>query len=212
VVHALPQVIAGLDGLGSFVFALSGGLLAVQKRFDLFGVLLLSFVVAVTGGITRDVLIGAVPPASVASWHNLAIAASGGLLTFYLYPVVQSLSRGVLFFDAIGLAVFAVTGAQKALQYGINPVMAAVLGMVSGIGGGMARDVLAGEVPNLLRADLYALAALAAAGIVSLGQLLGAGPFYPMLFGGAACIFLRMMAIYRGWRIPVAHWGSAGSE
>src|SRR3954447_817624 len=165
--HALsPAVVAALDGLGSFVFALSGGLLAVQKRFDLFGVLLLSFVVAVTGGITRDLLIGAVPPASVASWHNLAIAAFGGLLTFYLYPVVQSFSRGVLFFDAIGLAVFAVTGAQKALQYGINPVMAAVLGMVSGIGGGMMRDLLAGDVPTVLRADLYALAALAAAGIV----------------------------------------------
>jgi uncharacterized membrane protein YeiH len=210
--HALPQMVMALDGVGSFVFALSGGLLAVQKRFDLFGVLLLSFVVAVTGGITRDLLIGAVPPASVASWHNLAIAAFGGLLTFYLYPVVQSFSRGVLFFDAIGLAVFAVTGAQKALQYGINPVMAAVLGMVSGIGGGMMRDVLAGDVPTVLRADLYALAALAAAGVVSLGQVLNAGPLYPMLLGAAVCIFLRMMAIYRGWRVPVAHWRADGSQ
>ncbi len=203
---------AALDGVGSFVFALSGGLLAVQKRFDLFGVLLLSFVVAVTGGITRDLLIGAVPPASVASWHNLAIALFGGLLTFYGYPLVQSLSRSVLFFDAIGLAVFAVTGAQKALRYGIDPVMAAVLGMVSGIGGGMMRDVLAGDVPTVLRADLYALAALAAAGIVALGQVLDAGPLYPMLLGVAACIFLRMMAIYRGWRVPVAHWRADGSD
>jgi len=168
--HALPQAVAALDGVGSFVFALSGGLLAVQKRFDLFGVLLLSFVVAVTGGITRDLLIGAVPPAAVASWHTLAIAAFAGLLTFYVYPVVQSFRRDVLLFDAIGLAVFAVTGAQKALHYGIDPVMAAVLGMVSGIGGGIMRDVLAGEIPTVLRADLYALAALAAAGIVSLGQ------------------------------------------
>src|SRR3954447_16941446 len=109
--HALPEMVTVLDGLGSLVFALSGGLLAVQKRFDLFGVLLLSFVVAVTGGITRDLLIGAVPPAAVASWHTLAIAISGGLLTFCVYPVVQSFRRGVLFFDAIGLAVFAVTGA-----------------------------------------------------------------------------------------------------
>ena len=95
------------------------------------------------------------------------------------------------------------TGAQKALQYGIDPVMAAVLGMVSGIGGGMMRDLLAGDVPTVLRADLYALAALAAAGIVSLGQALGARPLYPMLFGAAACVFLRLMAIYRGWRFPV---------
>ncbi|MFL5254649.1 MAG: trimeric intracellular cation channel family protein [Rhodopila sp.] len=212
-VHVLsPALIAVLDGVGSFVFALSGGLLAVQKRFDLFGVLVLSFVVAVTGGITRDLLIGAVPPASVASWHNLAIAVCGGLLTFYLYPVVKSFNRSVLFFDAIGLAVFAVTGAQKAIQYGINPVMAAVLGMVSGIGGGMMRDILAGDVPTVLRADLYALAALAAAGIVALGQAVGTSSQYPMLLGGAACVFLRMMAIYRGWRLPVASWRTDRSE
>jgi uncharacterized membrane protein YeiH len=203
---------AVLDGVGSFVFALSGGLLAVQKRFDLFGVLVLSFVVAVTGGITRDLLIGAVPPASVASWHNLAIAVCGGLLTFYLYPVVESFNRPVLFFDAIGLAVFAVTGAQKAIQYGINPVMAAVLGMVSGIGGGMMRDILAGDVPTVLRADLYALAALAAAGIVALGQAVGTSSLCPMLLGAAACVFLRMMAIYRGWRLPVATGRADGSE
>ena len=199
-------VLVALDWLGSFVFALSGGLLAVQKRFDLFGVLLLSFVVAVAGGITRDVLIGAVPPAAVASWHTLAIAIVGGLLTFFVYPTLQSFKRDILLFDAVGLALFAVTGAQKALHYGINPVMAAVLGMVSGIGGGIVRDVLAGDVPTILRADLYALAALAAAGIVSAGQVLGAPPFYPMLVGAAACIFLRVMAIYRGWRIPVANW------
>ena len=210
--HALPQVMAALDGLGSFVFALSGGLLAVQKRFDLFGVLVLSFVVAVTGGTTRDLLIGAVPPASVASWHTLAIALFGGLLTFYGYPLVQSLRRGVQFFDAIGLATFAVTGAQKALAYGIDPVMAAVLGMVSGIGGGMMRDVLAGNVPTVLRADLYALAALAAAGIVCLGQVLDARPLYPMLLGAAACVLLRLMAIYCGWRVPVSHWRADGSE
>ena len=209
--HALQQVTAALDGLGSFVFALSGGLLAVQKRFDLFGVLLLSFVAAVTGGVTRDLLIGAVPPAAVASWHSLAIAIFGGLLTFYAYPAVQSLGRDVLLFDAAGLSVFAVTGAQKALQHGIDPVMAAALGMVSGIGGGIMRDILAGDVPTVLRADLYALAALAAAGIVSLGQVLGARPLYPMLLGAAACVFLRMMAIYRGWRVPVAHWRADGN-
>ena len=209
--HALsPALMTTLDGLGSFVFALSGGLLAVQKRFDLFGVLVLSFVVAVTGGIMRDVLIGAVPPAAIASWHTLAIAVLGGLLTFYVFPVVQSLGRDILLFDAIGLAVFAVTGAEKALHYGIDPVMAAVLGMVSGIGGGMTRDLLAGDVPTVLRADLYALAALAAAAIVSLGQVLGARPLYPMLLGAAACVFLRLMAIYRGWRVPSVPWHGTG--
>jgi uncharacterized membrane protein YeiH len=118
----------------------------------------------------------------------------------------------VLLFDAVGLAVFAVTGTQKALHYGIDPVMAAVLGMVSGIGGGIMRDVLAGDVPMILRADLYALAALAAAGIVSVGQVLDARPLYPMLLGATACVFLRVMAIYRGWRAPVASWTAEGNK
>ncbi|MBN9562988.1 MAG: TRIC cation channel family protein [Alphaproteobacteria bacterium] len=205
-------VLAVLDGLGSFVFALSGGVLGVQKGFDLFGVLLLSFVVAVTGGITRDVLIGSVPPVSIASWHNLAIAIAGGLLTFYVYPLVRSRQRDVLLFDAIGLAVFAVTGTTKALAFGIDPVMAAVLGMISGIGGGMARDVLAGEIPSVLRADIYAVAALAAGAVVSVGHVLGSWPAGSMLLGAAVCLFLRLMAIYRGWRIPAARWRDDGSK
>jgi uncharacterized membrane protein YeiH len=195
-----------LDGLGSFVFALSGGLLAVQKKFDLFGVLLLSFVAAVTGGIARDLLIGAIPPDAIASWHTMAIAMLGGLLTFYVYPVVLLHRRDVLLFDAVGLALFAVTGTQKALQHGIDPVMAAVLGMLSGIGGGIGRDILAGEVPSVLRADIYAVAALAAGTCVSLGWVLGLEPIYPMLFGAGCCLFLRIMAIWRGWQIPVANW------
>ncbi|MGH7079061.1 MAG: TRIC cation channel family protein, partial [Acetobacteraceae bacterium] len=107
----------------------------------------------------------------------------------------------------IGLAVFAVTGTEKALAYGIDPGMAAVLGMISGIGGGMVRDVLAREIPFVLRADLYALAALAAAGIVAIGHVLGAAPLYPILLGAVVCVLLRMMAIYRGWRAPLARWG-----
>lgn len=203
-------LVAVLDGLGSFVFALSGGLLAVQKRFDLFGVLLMAFVAAVTGGITRDVLIGAVPPAAIATWHTLAIAAAGGLLTFYVYPAVHARWRHVLLLDAVGLALFAVTGAQQALRYGIDPVMAAVLGMASGIGGGIMRDILAGEVPSVLRADLYALAALAAAGAVSVGHVVHAPPLPAMLLGAGACLLLRLGAIYRGWRVPAARWGGEG--
>lgn len=204
----LPQLLmASLDGLGSFVFALSGAVVGVQKRFDIFGVLVLAVVVAVAGGTTRDVLIGAVPPASITDWHDVVIAIGAGLLTFYIYPLIQSLQRDVLVLDAIGLAVFAVTGTEKALAYGIDPGMAAVLGMISGIGGGMVRDVLAREIPFVLRADLYALAALAAAMIVAIGHVLGAAPLLPMLLGAAVCIFLRMMALYRGWRAPLARWG-----
>jgi uncharacterized membrane protein YeiH len=202
----LKNLIEVLDWVGTLAFALSGGLLGVRKRFDLFGVLFLSFVVAVAGGMMRDILIGALPPAAITDTHYFMISIGAGLLTFYWYPRVASLQHQILLFDMVGLALFAVIGAQKALDYGINPLMAAIMGMLTGIGGGMARDVLAGEVPFVLRADLYAIAALAAGAAVSIGHVIGSPPLVPMLLGAALCIFLRLMAIYRGWRAPVAPW------
>lgn len=196
-----------LDWVGTLVFAFSGALLGVQKRFDLFGVLFLSFVVAVVGGMMRDVLIGAVPPVAITDTHYFLISIVGGLITFWWYPGVATLQRQILLFDAVGLALFAVIGAQKAIDYGINPLMAAILGMITGIGGGMTRDVLAGDVPFVLRGDLYAVAALAAGATVSLGHMLGVAPSAPMLLGAGLCVFLRLMAIYRGWRAPIGPWG-----
>ena len=200
----MSGMVEALDWIGTFVFALSGGLLGVQKRFDLFGVLFLSFVVAVAGGMIRDVLIGAIPPAGISEIHYFLIAIAGGLITFYCYPRVASRQSQMLLLDAVGLGLFAVIGAAKAVDYGINPLMAAIMGMLTGIGGGMMRDVLAGEVPFVLRSDLYAVAALAAGGIVALGHVLGMTRLYPMLVGAAICILLRIMAIYRGWRAPVS--------
>jgi len=203
----LQILIETLDWVGAFVFALSGGLLGVQKKFDLFGVLFLSFVVAVAGGILRDVLIGAVPPAAIEEIHYFLLAMAGGLITFYWYPKVLSRQGQILLFDAVGLGLFAVIGAQKAIDHGINPLMAAIMGMLTGIGGGMARDVLAGDVPFVLRSDLYAVAALAAGAIVAIGHVLNVPPSYTMLVGATVCIVLRALAIYRGWRAPVAFWG-----
>ena len=204
VLHTLTNV---LDWIGTLVFAFSGALVGVQKRFDLFGVLFLAFVVAVVGGMARDLVIGAVPPVAITDIHYFLIAIAGGLIVFWWYPRMATLQRQILLFDAVGLSLFAVTGAQKAIDYGINPLMAAILGMITGIGGGMTRDVLAGDVPFVLRGDLYALAALAAGGTVALGHVLAIAPLTPMLLGGAICVFLRLMAIYRGWRAPVARWG-----
>ncbi len=198
------DLIAVLDWTGTLAFALSGGLLGVRKNFDLFGVLFLSFVVAVAGGMMRDVLIGAIPPVAITEIHYFLIAIGAGLVTFFWYPTVESLQRLILLFDAVGLALFAVTGAEKAIEHGIHPMMAALLGMLSGIGGGMTRDVLAGDTPFVLRSDLYAVAALAGGAIVAAGHAIGVAPFYPMIVGAAVCIFLRLMAIYRGWRAPVA--------
>ncbi|MBR0670272.1 trimeric intracellular cation channel family protein [Neoroseomonas soli] len=203
----VKDLITVLDWGGTFIFALSGGLLGVKKRFDLFGVLFLSFVVAVVGGITRDLLIGAVPPAAITEIHYFLIAIVGGLVTFWWYPSLTLLQRKILVLDAVGLGLFAVIGAQKAIDFGINPLMAGILGMLTGIGGGMLRDLLAGEVPFVLKGDIYALAALTGGAVVSIGHVMAISPSISMLLGAAACILLRLLAIFRGWRAPVARWG-----
>ena len=110
----------------------------------------------------------------------------------------------MLLFDTAGLALFAVAGTQKALAFGLHPVMAALLGMLTGIGGGMARDVLLAEIPTVLRADLYALAALAGAAIVVIGAPLQLPPTVVAISGALLCFGLRFIAIRRGWHLPVA--------
>src|SRR5215470_11331429 len=161
-----------LDLAGTFVFALSGATAGVKRRLDLFGVLVLSYVAGNAGGITRDLLIGAVPPAAITDWRYLAVSLLAGIVTFYWFSSIDRLRSPVLVFDGAGLALFAVVGTQKALAFGLNPLMAPLLGMLTGIGGGMARDLLLTEIPIVLRADLYALAALAGAAVVVIGATL----------------------------------------
>jgi uncharacterized membrane protein YeiH len=193
-----------LDLLGTFVFAISGATAGVTRRLDLFGTLVLSFVAGNVGGITRDVLIGSVPPTAISDWRYLAVSLLAGVITFYWSSAVDKLTSPVLVFDAAGLALFAVSGAQKALAFGLNPVMAALLGMVTGVGGGMVRDILVTEIPTVLRADIYAVAALAGAGVVVIGQLLHIPATATTIVGALLCFGLRLMAIHRGWHLPVA--------
>jgi uncharacterized membrane protein YeiH len=197
----LPLV---LDLMGTFVFALSGALAGVKRKLDLFGVLVLSFAAGNAGGITRDVLIGAVPPGAVNDWRYLGVSFVAGLTTFYFSPLIVRMWNPVLLFDAAGLALFAVAGASKALAYGLNPVMATVLGMVTGIGGGVVRDVLLAKIPAVLRAELYAVAALAGAAVVVIGQRLQLPTALVTAVALILCFWLRLMAIRRGWRLPVA--------
>lgn len=201
---SIGTFLVALDLGGTFVFALSGGVTAVKRRLDIFGVLVLAFAVGNAGGMTRDVLIGVVPPAAVREWRYLAVSILAGLVTFFWTPILDRLWSSVLVFDAAGLALFAVVGTQKALAYGLDPVMAALLGMVTGIGGGMLRDVLVTEVPVVLRADLYAVAALAGAAVVAVGRVLHF-PSVPVVIAGAVlCFGLRLGAIRRGWHLPMA--------
>jgi uncharacterized membrane protein YeiH len=200
-VEKLPLV---LDLTGTFVFALSGALAGVKRKLDLFGVLVLSFAAATSGGIARDILIGAIPPAAVNDWRYLGASLLAGAVTFYFSPLIVRMWNPVLLFDAAGLALFAVTGASKAIAYGLDPVMATVLGMVTGIGGGMVRDLLLAEIPTVLRAELYAVAALAAAAIVVIGHMLEL-PVAPVVATAlTSCFALRFMGIRYGWRLPVA--------
>lgn len=198
-----------LDFIGTFVFAISGALVAVRHRLDLFGVLVLSFAAATAGGITRDVLLGATPPTSLVDWRYFAVSALAGLLTFYRHAQVERMRNPVQLFDAVGLALFAVLGANKALAFGLGPVGAVMLGILTGIGGGIARDVLVAQVPNVLRRDLYAVAALAGALVVVVGDALR-WPAAPVAVAGALlCFGLRWLAIRRGWRLPVSGGGDA---
>jgi uncharacterized membrane protein YeiH len=193
-----------LDLIGTFVFALSGASAGVRRRLDLFGILVLSFVAGNVGGITRDLMIGAVPPAAISDWRYLAVSLLAGAVTFYWFSGIDRMRISVLVFDGAGLALFAVSGTQKALAFGLNPVMAALLGMLTGIGGGMARDVLLAEIPTVLRADLYAVAALAGAAVVVIGSLLHLPSTAATIAGAALCFGLRVMAIHRGWHLPIA--------
>ncbi|MBS7455605.1 trimeric intracellular cation channel family protein [Coralloluteibacterium stylophorae] len=192
-----------LDLVGSFVFAISGATVGVRHRLDLFGVLVLSFAAAVSGGIARDVLIGAVPPAAFADWRYLGVAILAGAITFFRYEDIERLRNPVQLFDAAGLALFAVAGATKALAWGLHPVMAVLLGMLSGIGGGIARDMLVAQVPVVLRAELYAVAAALGAAVAVLGAWLALPPAAGMVAGALLCFGLRFMAIRHGWSLPV---------
>lgn len=200
----LRTLVLVLDLSGTFAFALSGAMAAVRRRLDVFGVLVISFAASTSGGILRDLLIGAVPPAALVDWRYLGVSLAAGLICFFWSSLIDKLRNPVQMLDAMGLALFAVAGAEKALSFGLSPVMAALLGMVTGIGGGVARDLLLAEIPAVLRSDLYAVAALLGAGVVVVAHLLGFPPLVAALCGGLACFALRLTAIRRGWRLPVA--------
>ena len=192
------------DLIGTFVFALSGGTVAVRQRLDLFGVLVLSCAAAVSGGIVRDVLIDAHPPAALADWRYLGTAILAGLVTFRWSAAIERLRNPVQLFDAAGLALFAVLGTGKALAFGVSPFAATLLGMTTGIGGGIVRDLLVARVPVVLQAELYAVAALVGGGVVALAAVLQLPQQPAMAVGALACFGLRWMALRHGWQLPVA--------
>ena len=197
-------LLVAFDLGGTFVFAISGATVGVKHRLDLFGVLVLSFAAGNAGGITRDLMIGAIPPAAISEWRYVGVSMLAGLITFYGYRIINRLSSPVLIFDAAGLALFAVSGAGKALAFHAGPVAATLLGMLTGIGGGMLRDILVGEIPSVLRTELYAVAALVGAVVVVAGRSLHFSATGVAILGAVLCFGLRFMAMRRGWQLPIA--------
>jgi len=196
-------LLAALDLLGVFVFALSGATLAVQRRMDAFGVLFLAGVAALGGGVARDLLL-VVPVAALQDGRYLLTPLVAGVLVFFFSPLVERLAGAVRLFDAAGLGLFVATGTRTSLEAGLGAVPAVALGVLTGIGGGVLRDVLAGVVPVVLRREVYAVPALLGAAVVTVADGQGfSGP--APLVGAALLVFaLRMLGVWQDWHAPVA--------
>ncbi|NBM17143.1 trimeric intracellular cation channel family protein [Streptomyces sp. GC420] len=201
-----PSVQHTLDVAGIFVFAISGALLAVRKNFDVFGIAVLAEVTALGGGLFRDLVIGAVPPAAFTDLGYFVTPLVAAALVFFLHPEVERIQGAVNVFDAAGLGLFCVTGTTKAYESGLGLTASAVMGLATGVGGGVLRDVLANEVPSLLRwdRDLYAVPAIVGSVIVVLCIRLDA---LNAATGGLAALTaftLRLCAMRFHWRAPRA--------
>ena len=204
---ALPEpntLLVVLDLVGIFVFAITGALVAVRKELDVFAVLILALITGLGGGFLRDVLIGATPPAALADWRYLLVPAVAGLVTFFFHPSLNRKERVINVLDAAGLSLFCVTGALKAVEFGLGPVPAALMGMLTGIGGGVLRDMLTGRVPLVFRGELYATPALVAALVAVVGHQLGLRTAVVAVPAAALCFTWRVTAMRRGWNAPRA--------
>jgi len=190
--------------MGTFAFGLSGGILAVRKQMDLFGVLVLAVATGLGGGITRDVILGHTPPATLIDWRYLAAAGLAGVLVFLWYSRVVHHGRFITAFDAVGLSIFTVTGTTIALNAGLSPAPAALLGILTGGGGGVLRDILAAEVPLILRSEIYAIASMLGAIVIIIASQIGYSGVLVEIIAAIATFILRMVSVRRGWKIPIA--------
>ncbi len=198
-----PALLLVLNLVGTFVFGLSGGMAGVRKQLDLFGAVVLAVVVGIAGGTIRDLLIGT-PPQTFRDWRYLAVAGGAGLLTTLAHPAINRLQRPIDVLDAAGLALFCVTGAATALAHRLGVVDSVILGAITGIGGGMLRDILVREIPTVLRGGLYAIPALVGAGIVVIAYHAGDHTIVFPIVGAVACFVMRMAGLRYGIGLPAA--------
>jgi uncharacterized membrane protein YeiH len=198
-----PPLLLALDLTGTFAFALNGALTAIRTvRLDIVGVITLAMITAIGGGIIRDVLIDALPPATFRDWRYLAVAAAGGLVAFVLGRWLDQHIVPITVLDAVGLSLFAVTGASKALAFGLGAGQAVILGAITGVGGGTIRDVLIRQVPTVLTSGLYAIPALLAAAITVTTDRAGVYGVPAALGAAIACFVIRMLGVRYGLNSP----------
>jgi uncharacterized membrane protein YeiH len=198
-----PTLMLVLNLAGTFVFGISGGMAGVRAKLDLFGAIVLAAVVGLAGGIIRDLLIG-IPPATFRDWRYLAVVGGAGLVTSLAHPAINRLQRPIDALDAAGLALFCVTGAATALAHRLGVAEAVILGAITGIGGGMLRDILVREVPTVLRGGLYAIPALVGAGIVVGAYHAGDRTVTFPIVGASVCFLMRMAGLRYGIGLPAA--------
>ena len=200
----LQSFYAFLDLAGTFAFAISGATAARQRRLDAFGICVVAFTVACGGGIIRDLCIGSTPPAGLSNWRYLLVTLVATGLTIGFYPFVRQLKQPVLFFDALGLGMFAITGAQKTLAFGHNAEMAVLLAVTTAVGGGVLRDVLLNRVPVILQREVYASAELVGGCIVVLGAHLRWLPAdWNTVIALIVSFSIRLLALRFRWNLPV---------
>jgi uncharacterized membrane protein YeiH len=198
-----PTLLLVLDLSGTFVFALGGALTALRAaRLDIVGAITLGIVTAIGGGIIRDLLIGAVPPATFSDWRYLAVATAGGLIAFGLGRWLQRLTLPITVLDAAGLSLFAVTGASKALDYGLGAGQAVILGAITGVGGGTLRDVLVRRIPAVLHSGLYAIPAIVGAGITVAAVRGGIYGPAAAVVAATVCFLIRMLGVLYNLNAP----------
>ncbi len=189
-------ILLALDVLGTLTFALNGALTASRRvRLDVVGVVALGVVTAIGGGMTRDVLLGDTPPDALKHWYYLAAALAGSLVAWLVARPPRALSRTIVLLDALGLSVFAVAGAQKAVAFGLGLVPAVLLGTITAVGGGTIRDVLTREVPSVLTSDLYAIPAFVGAMAAVVGGMAGLATVPAAAVGAALCLAIRVIGV-----------------
>ncbi|WP_112311626.1 trimeric intracellular cation channel family protein [Pseudogemmobacter bohemicus] len=193
-----------LDMTGTFVFGLSGGMLAVRRQLDLFGVIVLATAAATAGGAIRDMAIGDQPAAVLRDPSYLLVTFAAGLTAFFLHRLIERASRPVMLLDALGLGTFTIAGTQKALIFGLHPASACMIGVLSAVGGGVVRDLLVTEIPRVLREEIYAVAAIIGAVLVVLGDRSGWPPLATAAIALAATFLIRILSVRLGLRIPRA--------